>query len=249
MDFHISHDTFGQASTVGVDIVIYPCSNDLNGFSFSIHLIQLPSATGMFSQPIDICMEDFGAIVDEFTLGMVSMYLIDSGFHLERNYRMLTIEWTIFATRFMIAYEEHSMIEVANGYLAFGRHLEEIHVTWAHLRRNGKEYEPTPTSLKNFYSEVGDGVADYTCLVLVDVLIRGGGGGVFGSGVGGAVQVVSTKLVDELVLDVVCGLFDPDVGGVMDSIVGVFGFMLDVVGGCCLDWGFVVLKGKTVSSN
>ncbi|GJX66287.1 hypothetical protein Tco_0300630 [Tanacetum coccineum] len=47
-------------------------------------------------------------------------------------------------------------------YLAFGRHLEEIHVTWAHLRRNGKEYEPTPTSLKNFYSEAGDGVADYT---------------------------------------------------------------------------------------
>ncbi|GKF12136.1 hypothetical protein Tco_0050062, partial [Tanacetum coccineum] len=29
-------------------------------------------------------------------------------------------------------------------------------------RRNRQDYEPTPTSLKNFYSEAGDDVTDYT---------------------------------------------------------------------------------------
>ncbi|GJR08628.1 MAK10-like protein [Tanacetum coccineum] len=47
-------------------------------------------------------------------------------------------------------------------YLAFGRHLDEIHVTWAHLEKKRQDYEPTPTSLKNFYSKAGDGVTDYT---------------------------------------------------------------------------------------
>ncbi|GJX20941.1 zinc finger, CCHC-type containing protein [Tanacetum coccineum] len=46
-------------------------------------------------------------------------------------------------------------------YLAFGRHLEEIHVTWAHLeKKQTRFYRPTPTSLKNFSSEAGDGVTD-----------------------------------------------------------------------------------------
>ncbi|GJV48678.1 hypothetical protein Tco_1438890 [Tanacetum coccineum] len=47
-------------------------------------------------------------------------------------------------------------------YLAFGRHLEEIRVTCAHLEKNGQDYEPTPTSLKNFYSEARDDITDYT---------------------------------------------------------------------------------------
>ncbi|GJU68605.1 hypothetical protein Tco_1254864 [Tanacetum coccineum] len=47
-------------------------------------------------------------------------------------------------------------------YLAFGRHLEEIHVTWAHLEKNGQDYGPTPTSLKIMFSAAGDGVTDYT---------------------------------------------------------------------------------------
>ncbi|GJX93452.1 hypothetical protein Tco_0348038 [Tanacetum coccineum] len=29
-------------------------------------------------------------------------------------------------------------------------------------RRNRQDYGPTPTSLKNFYSEAGDGITDYT---------------------------------------------------------------------------------------
>ncbi|GKF76218.1 hypothetical protein Tco_0225662, partial [Tanacetum coccineum] len=46
-------------------------------------------------------------------------------------------------------------------YLAFGRHLEEIHVTWAHLEKKQTRLRPIPTSLMNFYLEAGDGVTDY----------------------------------------------------------------------------------------
>ncbi|GJU46613.1 hypothetical protein Tco_1203879 [Tanacetum coccineum] len=47
-------------------------------------------------------------------------------------------------------------------YLAFGRHLEEIHVTWDHLEKNRQDYGPTPTSLKIMFSSAGDGVTRYT---------------------------------------------------------------------------------------
>nr|GEY52414.1 retrovirus-related Pol polyprotein from transposon TNT 1-94 [Tanacetum cinerariifolium] len=46
-------------------------------------------------------------------------------------------------------------------YLTFGRHLEEIHVTWAHLEKKKQDYEPTPTSFKIMFSVAGDGVTDY----------------------------------------------------------------------------------------
>ncbi|GJR83716.1 hypothetical protein Tco_0154501 [Tanacetum coccineum] len=47
-------------------------------------------------------------------------------------------------------------------YFSFGRHLEELHVTWAHLEKNGQDYEPTPTLIKNFSIVTGDGVTDIT---------------------------------------------------------------------------------------
>ncbi|GKE94742.1 hypothetical protein Tco_1579597 [Tanacetum coccineum] len=62
----------------------------------------------------------------------------------------------------MAAFVEAWISLIRLEYSAFGRHLEEIHVTWAHLEKNRQDYEPTPTSLKNFYSEAGDGVTDYT---------------------------------------------------------------------------------------
>ncbi|GKE61367.1 hypothetical protein Tco_1511734 [Tanacetum coccineum] len=49
-------------------------------------------------------------------------------------------------------------------YFAFGRHLEEEYLSDLGLIENetGQDYRPTPTSLKNFSSEVGDGVTKYT---------------------------------------------------------------------------------------
>ncbi|GJU98335.1 hypothetical protein Tco_1327606 [Tanacetum coccineum] len=50
-------------------------------------------------------------------------------------------------------------------YFAFGRHLEEIHVTLAHWSRKNRltlrDLHNNNIS-KNFYSEAGDGVTDYT---------------------------------------------------------------------------------------
>ncbi|GJY60225.1 hypothetical protein Tco_0460882 [Tanacetum coccineum] len=48
-------------------------------------------------------------------------------------------------------------------YFTFGRHLEELHVTWAHLENGTTRtttYGPTPTSLKIRFSEAGDDVTD-----------------------------------------------------------------------------------------
>ncbi|GJY26930.1 hypothetical protein Tco_0401656 [Tanacetum coccineum] len=46
------------------------------------------------------------------------------------------------------------------------QHLEGIWRKYTLLRliwrRNGQDYEPTPTSLKNFYLAAGDGVTDNT---------------------------------------------------------------------------------------
>ncbi|GJW02003.1 hypothetical protein Tco_1560859 [Tanacetum coccineum] len=47
-------------------------------------------------------------------------------------------------------------------YSAFGRHLEEIHVTWAHLEKKQTRLRTYTHIFKNFYSEAGDGVTDYT---------------------------------------------------------------------------------------
>ncbi|GKB16786.1 putative reverse transcriptase domain-containing protein [Tanacetum coccineum] len=48
----------------------------------------------------------------------------------------------------------------SNRYFAFGRHLEKIHVTWAHWEKNGQDYGPTPTLLKNFSTVAGDGITN-----------------------------------------------------------------------------------------
>ncbi|GKB13878.1 hypothetical protein Tco_0847801 [Tanacetum coccineum] len=47
-------------------------------------------------------------------------------------------------------------------YFAFGGHLEELHITWAHLEKKRTRYRPTPTSLKIMFSAVGDGITDTT---------------------------------------------------------------------------------------
>nr|GEV66210.1 ribonuclease H-like domain-containing protein [Tanacetum cinerariifolium] len=47
-------------------------------------------------------------------------------------------------------------------YFSFGRHLDELHVTWAHWRRNRRDYEPTPRLLKIVLTEPGDGVTSHT---------------------------------------------------------------------------------------
>ncbi|GKA37350.1 hypothetical protein Tco_0723915 [Tanacetum coccineum] len=45
-------------------------------------------------------------------------------------------------------------------YLSFGRHLEELlELIW---RRNGQDYGPTPTVIKNFSTVAGDSVTDTT---------------------------------------------------------------------------------------
>ncbi|GJX42349.1 hypothetical protein Tco_0257339 [Tanacetum coccineum] len=58
----------------------------------------------------------------------------------------------------------HLFAKTAPSYSAFGRHLEEIHLTWAHLEKTRDQDTNLTTlqSLKNFYSEAGDGVTDYT---------------------------------------------------------------------------------------
>ncbi|GKC85802.1 hypothetical protein Tco_1141519 [Tanacetum coccineum] len=55
-----------------------------------------------------------------------------------------------------------TILESMMRYFAFGRHLEEIHVTWAHLEKNGQDYGPTPTFLKIMFSDAGDGVTNTT---------------------------------------------------------------------------------------
>ncbi|GJS61606.1 hypothetical protein Tco_0656390 [Tanacetum coccineum] len=47
-------------------------------------------------------------------------------------------------------------------YSAFGKHLEEIYVTWAHLEEKRTRIRTYTNITKNFYSEAGDGVTDYT---------------------------------------------------------------------------------------
>ncbi|GJX64995.1 hypothetical protein Tco_0299338 [Tanacetum coccineum] len=47
-------------------------------------------------------------------------------------------------------------------YFAFGRHLEEIHMTWAHLEKKRIRLRTYTTLLKNLSLEAGDGVTDYT---------------------------------------------------------------------------------------
>ncbi|GJT94101.1 BTB/POZ domain-containing protein NPY2 [Tanacetum coccineum] len=46
-------------------------------------------------------------------------------------------------------------IAVVMRYFTFGRHLEELYVTWAHLEKNEQDYGPTPTSLKIMFSAAG----------------------------------------------------------------------------------------------
>ncbi|GKB37794.1 hypothetical protein Tco_0882736 [Tanacetum coccineum] len=48
-------------------------------------------------------------------------------------------------------------------YFAFGRHLEELYVTWGYLEKKirDKTYEPTTTSIKNVSTVAGDGVTLY----------------------------------------------------------------------------------------
>ncbi|GJR10480.1 reverse transcriptase domain-containing protein [Tanacetum coccineum] len=45
-------------------------------------------------------------------------------------------------------------------YTLFQGHLEEIHVTWDHLKK--KDYGPTPTLLKNFSTVAGDDITNTT---------------------------------------------------------------------------------------
>ncbi|GJW15443.1 hypothetical protein Tco_0019576 [Tanacetum coccineum] len=47
-------------------------------------------------------------------------------------------------------------------YLAFRRHLEEIHVTWAHLEKKRTRLRIYTNISQDFYLEAGDGVTDYT---------------------------------------------------------------------------------------
>ncbi|GKA72197.1 hypothetical protein Tco_0778413, partial [Tanacetum coccineum] len=52
-------------------------------------------------------------------------------------------------------------------YLAFGRHLEEIHVTWAHLEKKRTRLRPTPKSLEDYAIERGDDVASIKRVVMI----------------------------------------------------------------------------------
>ncbi|GKB98205.1 putative ribonuclease H-like domain-containing protein [Tanacetum coccineum] len=54
------------------------------------------------------------------------------------------------------------MISSLPSYFAYGRHLEELHVTWAYLEKNGQDYGSTPTSIKNVSTVAGDDVTNTT---------------------------------------------------------------------------------------
>ncbi|GKC24352.1 hypothetical protein Tco_1026502 [Tanacetum coccineum] len=69
--------------------------------------------------------------------------------------------------RVTIAFQKEDTVRknlsfVTSGYLAFGRHLEEIHVTWAHLEKKRTRLRTYTNISQEFYSEAGDGVTDYT---------------------------------------------------------------------------------------
>ncbi|GJX51161.1 hypothetical protein Tco_0278006 [Tanacetum coccineum] len=47
-------------------------------------------------------------------------------------------------------------------YFAFGRHLEEIHMTWAHLEKKRTRLRTYTNIAQVFFLRSGDGVTDYT---------------------------------------------------------------------------------------
>ncbi|GKB20018.1 putative reverse transcriptase domain-containing protein [Tanacetum coccineum] len=113
----------------------------------STPILVLPEGTKDFVVYCDASLKGYGAVLmqREKVISYASRQL---KVH-EENYTTHDLELgaVIFALRL---------------YSVFGRHLEEIHVTLAHLEKKGQDYGPTPTSLKNFYSEARDGVTDYT---------------------------------------------------------------------------------------
>ncbi|GJT02634.1 zinc finger, CCHC-type containing protein [Tanacetum coccineum] len=58
-----------------------------------------------------------------------------------------------------VIFDEKMLGSLLGRYSAFGG---KYTLTWLIWRRKRQDYGPTPTSLKNFYSEAGEGVTDYT---------------------------------------------------------------------------------------
>ncbi|GKD20954.1 MAK10-like protein, partial [Tanacetum coccineum] len=68
----------------------------------------------------------------------------------EMMHKMKLIEFFGRTTPIILQYDRGPSI----GWL-----LEEIHVTWAHLKKNGQDYDSAPNLLKKFRTVPGDGVA------------------------------------------------------------------------------------------
>ncbi|GJR31182.1 hypothetical protein Tco_1107414 [Tanacetum coccineum] len=106
--------------------------------------------------------------LSKMTAGNKSQYIADVKERIKRlmlgsevtshvRHSRLMDEFDKFAVK-----EGESLESMYERYLAFRRHLEEIHVTWAHLEKKRRDYEPTPTYLKIMFSAAGDGVTKYT---------------------------------------------------------------------------------------
>ncbi|GJT66202.1 hypothetical protein Tco_1017682 [Tanacetum coccineum] len=102
------------------------------------------------------------------------MYTIGSSFMglevgwIQRIQELDTVYWgflrvgttlDIFQNIILIPYLEYGVLSpLDTAYLAFGRHLKEIHVTWAHLEKKRTRLQTYTNTLKIMFSAAGDDV-------------------------------------------------------------------------------------------